>query len=312
VEKLWSAELNNLELIQAIAYTSMADLCLAHTKNENAEGLACTPLGYVHMLESWLHTGITEDLDDAFPEATLEAAEIIFQDILDGSALGNVLKDFSAGINPIRHIAKNALKDLDDSPEFLRIRDILQKDGLPLVLGCIDEMMNRGCTEGDILFNQIRVEKMLAGYLDDYGDAVPEDVTVENGLCHQSEFLDDFSERVIFNWNFGMVDGSVNSTKAKAGRISGGAGGAVLGAKAGAVVGSVIPVAGTIVGAAVGGVLGNILGKTVGEEVTREMDVEQVTDSALSAASALSIDPIRNIKKTFGALSRFLDDAKEK
>ena len=274
MDQLLNSDLNELELIQAIAYTTMSELCKWHLESKDAEGLACVPLGYIQVDEKWLKTDVCNDIEKHFPDVTIETGELIFKKILDGSLIGDVLQGFSMGINPARYLVREALSDVEDSPEFLRVREILQKDGLPIVLGFIDEIMNRGVSAQEVISSQIRVQLNIEGYLDENGDTIPEEEYFNAGLPHLNNFEDDFSNSVINNWEYGYVDGSANSTGAKIGRAAGGVGGAVVGAKIGAVIGSVIPVAGTIAGAAIGGVLGNFFGKAVGEELGRDENTD--------------------------------------
>lgn len=187
---------------------------------------------------------------------------LFFKKIIDGNEITNVVKHASYGFNmvnnPLRLMARVAVKQIEDSNEYLRARPIIQRDGLPIVLAAIDEMLNRGVSDEAINNAIYCAHAYTNGYIDEQGL-----------LCnnHDEEsleiLLEQFDSLVVYNWSSGGVVGKLDTTEARIGKTVGGVGGALAGAKLGAVIGSVGP--GTVLGAAVGGAMGNFLGKSFGE-----------------------------------------------
>ena len=262
--------MQNIEKIHAMAYTLLIERSRCFIDNEDAENVARAPIDCMSIVAHFVgdDKGVTDELESLFPECTFQAGALIFQQIIDGNEFTEALKSaaqgYSAMSNPLRFAARETVKELDDSPEFIRIRPIVRKEGLPIVLGAIDEMMNRGVHEEAIVSALIDAYMYDSGFIDE-----ERHITSDHSNEAISEAWDSFEELARNNWEFGAVDGSIDTAQAKVGKAVGGVGGAVAGAKVGAVVGSIIPGAGTLIGAAVGGAVGNFFGKTFGEELAR-------------------------------------------
>ncbi|WP_260259546.1 glycine zipper domain-containing protein [Vibrio intestinalis] len=266
--------MNSVETLHSSAYVLLMEL----VKHE----LACEELSYTGLARLHLDVieyvtyylpddyGVLSEVHSLYPDTALQATELVLTNMLSRSDTQEFIREvsdgFRMGSNPIRYFTREALKDVEDMPEYLQLRPVIRTSALPIVLSALDEMHSRGvemealleATEGAFCFVQ--------GVLDSNGDitqAVKEDPELIVA-CEQ-----EYQTLVANSWEFGEVDGSIDTGLAKAGKVAGGVTGAIAGAKVGAVVGSVIPVFGTVIGAAVGGVAGNMVGKSLGEEVTR-------------------------------------------
>lgn len=255
-----------LQRIHASTYTLLTERSRSFIDEADTMNVARAPLDCIQLISHFIDDdrGVFSEFESLFPACSFDAAAIIFQKIIDGNEITNVVKHASYGFNmvnnPLRLMARVAVKQIEDSNEYLRARPIIQRDGLPIVLAAIDEMLNRGVSDEAINNAIYCAHAYTNGYIDEQGL-----------LCnnHDEEsleiLLEQFDSLVLYNWSSGGVVGKLDTTEARIGKTVGGVGGALAGAKLGAVIGSVVPGPGTVLGAAVGGAMGNFLGKSFGE-----------------------------------------------
>lgn len=266
--------MNSVETLHSSAYVLLMEL----VKHE----LACEELAYSSLARLHLDVieyvtyyisedyGVYREVESLYPDTALQATELVLTNMLSRSETQEFIREvsdgFRMGSNPIRYFTREALKDIEDMPEYLQLRPIVRSSALPIVLSALDEMHSRGVEMSHLLEAMEGAFCYIQGVLDENGEltqAVHDDPELI-AVCEQ-----EYQTLVANCWEFGEVDGSIDSGMAKVGKVAGGVTGAIAGAKVGAVVGSVVPVVGTVIGAAVGGVAGNMMGKSFGEEVTR-------------------------------------------
>ncbi len=205
-------------------------------------------------VDSELHKAIlmNEDQEQAGVEFVIN---VLFKD------RSNLVKDFANGaaygFNPLGKFIRDQIHGaVADSPIYLELRGAYQTFGMDLVLGVIDELLNQGTSEEEIL-----------AALNEYQNELLDSLSQVDDVYEQLKATPELFENIVKEyWDKGIVSGDDQSKEAKVGEVVGGVGGAVVGAKIGAVLGSIIPGPGTIAGAAIGGALGNIFGKTFGLE----------------------------------------------
>jgi len=259
--------MNNLDKIQSAAYVLVTELVKHHLVESevNYSGLARVHLDTVQYISEAIKDdfGVNSDILSLYPIRATEATQLVIKNMLGRSENQEFIKEvsdgFRMGLNPIKFFAREAIRDIEDTTEYLKLRPVIRESALPVVLSAIDEMLTRGVQEKEMIQGLSRTYLFINGCENISG------VTVSQHKVLEASF-----ERAINDcWEHGEVDGSIDSGAAKVGKITGGVSGAIAGAKVGAVIGSVIPVFGTVVGVAVGGVAGNFLGKAFGEELTR-------------------------------------------
>lgn len=259
--------MDSLQILHASAYTLLTERSRSFIDEADTMGAARAPIDCIQLISHFVgdDKGVFSEFESLFPQCSFDAAAIIFQKIIDGNSVTNVIKGASFGFNmvnnPLKLMARVAAQQIDDSMEYLRARPVIQRDGLPIVLAAFDEMLNRGVKSEDINNAFYWAYAYMNGYVDEQCE-----------LCNEfngddlATLMEQFKTLLEYNWSSGAVVGKLDTTEAKIGKNLGGVGGALAGAKIGAVIGSVVPGPGTIIGAAIGGAVGNRLGKSLGEE----------------------------------------------
>lgn len=244
--------------------------------------------------------GVYSEVFSLYPPHAIEATEIVLQQMLTKSESAQLVNNISTGIrlttNPLRFAAREVLEDIDDKPEFLQLRSVLRTSALPVVLSALDELMSRG-VESSELYAAIELAYLYIDGLIDDSQNFTEDTLSDLTLI--TEAKNQFETQVEDYWQYGYLDGSLDTGMAKAGKMAGGMTGAVAGAKVGAIVGSVVPGFGTVVGAAVGGVAGQMIGKSVGEEIARPDLDDEKSKNRNDEVESLASDAAVYAKETF-------------
>ncbi|MFA0117075.1 glycine zipper domain-containing protein [Vibrio breoganii] len=260
--------MNNIQKLHSSAYVVLMELVKHNLACEqiNYSNLASVHLDTVNILSQQIENDfdVCDEIYTLYPDRATTATALVLKNILERTEDEEFIKEvsdgFRMGTNPIKFFAREAMKDIEDTPEYLKLRPIIRSSALPVVLSAIDEMLSRGVNEREMM---VALSDTYTFINSNYGkDELTNSV--------KNELQASFNESVSKCWEFGEIDGTIDSTSAKAGKLVGGVSGAIAGAKMGAVVGSVVPVFGTVVGAALGGIVGNVFGKTFGEQLAKE------------------------------------------
>ncbi|WP_283710828.1 glycine zipper domain-containing protein [Pseudoalteromonas prydzensis] len=257
--------MDNIQKIHSSAYVVLMEL-VKHNLVEggiNYSKLAKVHLDVVNILSQQVENdfGVNYELNKLYPKRAIEATSIVLKNVLERTENQEFIREisntFRMGLNPIKFFAREYIRDIEDTPEYLKIRPIIRQSALPVVLSAIDEMLSRGVSKTHMLTSLRDTYMIVNGCY--YGDEQNHDVI--------NELQGSFDVSVSKCWVYGEVDGTIDSMGAKTGKLAGGVSGALVGAKIGAVAGSVVPVFGTAVGAALGSITGSLYGKAFGEQI---------------------------------------------